>query len=138
MKKKYKGSAMLWAVCSLLIITFVLTGLLALNKSYAEEEITNIASRRAEYLARSGVELTAGLIRDNRLSEEKTSDKLIVKEKQIVIDYEWGKVEVMRTGTNTIRLVSGAESADVTCTVIGIMEYDVVHRTWGLKGYVTY
>jgi hypothetical protein len=138
MKKKYKGSAMLWAVCSLLIVALVMTGLLAVNKAYAEEEILAVASRRAEYLARSGVELTAGLIEKEALSEGVKIDKLVTREKQVTVSYEWGEVEVIRAGTNVIRLVSEAETADVSCKVIGIMEYDAVMKKWGLKGYVTY
>lgn len=134
MRKKMKGSALLWAVCSLLIVAFLMTGLLALNKSYAQAEINNIAGRRAEYLARSGVEFTADLIIKNKLTKKNAADD-ITRYSEVVVTYDWGTVKVDRTGGDVLRLVSTAEAGDMKRSVTGIMKYDVTQRKWELEGY---
>ena len=162
MKKKLKGSALLWAVCALLIVVFVLTGLLALNKTYAEEEINNIAARRAEYLARSGVELTADMIINNKLLGDssytiknmvvasktegkaeveipETNQKISVNESKLEVKFntENGDITVLieRVGDDMLSLKSYAEAGYMNKTITGVME--CVNNKWELKGYVT-
>ena len=150
MKKKLKGSALLWAVCALLIVVFVLTGLLALNKTYAEEEINNIAARRAEYLARSGVELTADMIMENKLLADSSNiDTVVVSsedennkdgiDSMIEVKFSTGNgditVTVERVGDNMLSLKSYAEAGYMNRTITGVMER--TSNKWELKGYVT-
>lgn len=163
MRKKLKGSALLWSVCALLIVVFVLTGLLALNKAYAGEEINNIASRRAEYLARSGVEITADLIENGRLVRE--NDILVgeidiltlvvsseaekkddgagaaKEEKQLEVTYDLDgtevKVTVERTGDEVLTLKSFAASGYMNKTVTGVLVYNEQRKKWELEGYAT-
>ena len=159
MKKKLKGSALLWSVCALLIVVFVLTGLLALNKTYAEEEINNIAARRAEYLARSGVELTADMITNKKLvgdtdiktwvvspDSEKKEDGTYIngtapdeKKLEVVFSTDNGdiKVTVERIGDDVLSLKSFAEAGYMNRTVTAVMEYDNTQKTWELTGYAT-
>ncbi|MBR6924579.1 MAG: hypothetical protein IKH50_08595 [Oscillospiraceae bacterium] len=156
MKKKLKGSALLWAVCALLIVVFVLTGLLALNKTYAEEEINNIAARRAEYLARSGIELTADMIINNNNSnklgvdlkdidkkfEDDDPTKALKSEVKLSIEFELDcpvKVEIERTSGDTLKLSSTATSGYMTREVTAIMKRtgNGTNETWVMKGYAT-
>ena len=165
MKKKLKGSALLWAVCALLIVVFVLTGLLALNKTYAEEEINNIAARRAEYLARSGIELTADMITKGTLvgaeSSEDNDPRAVLN---YVISTETGKKEdgtysggtapneqklevkfktdngditvlIERIGDNMISLKSNARAGYMNRTITGVMK--CTDKKWELTGYAT-
>ncbi|MBQ5988841.1 MAG: hypothetical protein IJL67_05050 [Oscillospiraceae bacterium] len=150
MKKKLKGSALLWAVCALLIVVFVLTGLLALNKTYAEEEVNNIAARRAEYLARSGVELTADMIMNNKLvGDGKNIDTLVVSSQdpknkegidsklEVKFNTEDGEIKVIieRVGVDMLSIKSYAEAGYMNRTITGVMERK--SNIWGLTGYVT-
>lgn len=137
MRKKLKGSALLWAVCSLLIIAFVLTGILALTKSYAQTEIENAAGRRAEYLARSGVELTADIIAGENLLEGQSTYEGIDRYTEVVVTYEWGEVRIERTSGDRLRLISEASAGNIKRSVTGIMEYTLLTDKWELKGYVT-
>ena len=156
MKKKLKGSALLWSVCALLIVVFVLTGLLALNKAYAEEEINNIASRRAEYYARSGIELTADMIINNKDRNELGVDlkdidkkfedddptKTLISEKKLTVEFELEcpvKVEIERTSGDILKLSSKATAGYITREVTAIMEQTGNGATekWELKGYAT-
>lgn len=137
MRKKLKGSAMLWAICSLMVVALILTGLLAINKAYAEDEINNIASRRAEYLARSGIELTSDLIIKDALIPGDKSIDTITEGRDITVGYEWGNVKVIRQGA-VIRLISEAEAGNAKESVVCLMDYDSVRSNWRIKGYVTY
>ena len=62
MRKRMHGSAILWAICALLVIVVIITGIFSLNKIYVRKEIQNIEKKQAQYYARSGVSITAGLI----------------------------------------------------------------------------
>lgn len=164
MKKKLKGSALLWSVCALLIVVFVLTGLLALNKAYAEEEINNIAARRAEYYARSGIELTADMIKKGKLvgAEGSSSDSILnyvissqtgkrddgtydggeapdEKKLEVTFDFDGNEVTVLieRAGDEVLSLKSYAEAGYMNRTLTGIMRYDNMGKTWGFDGYAT-
>ncbi|MDD6825951.1 MAG: hypothetical protein PUE12_07555 [Oscillospiraceae bacterium] len=142
MRKKLKGSALLWAICSLMVVAFVLTGLLAVNKSYAEEEINNVASRRAEYLARSGVELTIGLIKENKL-EKISSMKNFGKNTrytEAVVTYSMDEevtVTVTKIGDNLMRLDSSVSAGNMSRTVSAVLKYKSGSTGWELDGYVT-
>lgn len=143
MRKKLKGSALLWSVCALLIVAFVLTGLLAINKSYAEEEINNIASRRAEYLARSGVELTVNLIENNKL--EQISDTSKGENVEALITYELGEpvtVKITKSHGKQIIIRSFACAGNMKNTICAVMEYEYNRNnreySWEFKGYVKY
>lgn len=146
MRKKLKGSALLWSVCALLIVAFVLTGLLAINKSYAEEEINNIASRRAEYLARSGVELTSDLIEEGKLlqvSEISPANEYgkKFKNREAVITYSLDEpvtVKVTKGGDHKILISSEASAGNMNYTVCAVMNYDLVKNIWEFEGYVKY
>ncbi len=146
MRKKLKGSALLWAVCSLMVVAFVLTGLLAVNKSYAEEEINNVASRRAEYLARSGVELTSDLIEDGKLiqvSEISSANEYgkTYKNREAVITYDLDElvtVKVTKCGDQKILIRSEATAGNMNYIMCAVMNYDLIKKSWEFEGYVTY
>lgn len=155
MRKKYKGSAILWAVCSLLVISFIITGLLAINKSYSEEEIRNISQRQAEYYARSAVDMTVGLVEKGKLHSTNIDvsykdfsgyddagffiDKL-VEGLKVTVNYDFdgntAEVELIRSGTVEMQIRSTAVSGYAEKTVIGIMKYK--GEEWRFEGYVTY
>ncbi|MBP0976741.1 MAG: hypothetical protein J6P89_01000 [Oscillospiraceae bacterium] len=164
MKKKLKGSALLWSVCALLIVVFVLTGLLALNKAYAEEEINNIAARRAEYYARSGIELTADMIKKGTLTgaEGEGSDSIFnyvissqtgkrddgtydggeapdEKKLEVTFNLDGNEVTVLieRTGDEALSLRSSGKAGYMSRTVTGIMKYDSISKKWEFGGYAT-
>lgn len=137
MRKKLKGSAMLWSICALLIVVFVLTGLLAINRSYAEVEINNIASRRADYYARSGVEVTAGMISDETLVPGGKIMDTVTQTKEAEVTYDWGTVKIERAGDEVLRLTSTATAGNMSRTVTALLKYDMVGQKWELKGYAT-
>lgn len=136
MRRRPKGSALLWAVLSLLIVMIIVTGILALNKSYAAEEISIVASRRAEYYARSGIELTADLIQDDRLTQGKSYDD-ISHFTEVIVTYDWGSAKVERTSWDKIRIISTASAGDSEKTLTGIMTYSVENSKWGDAVYAT-
>ena len=146
MRKKLKGSALLWSVCALLIVAFVLTGLLAINKSYAEEEINNVASRRAEYLARSGVELTVNLIEKGELrqiSEISSSNDYgkKYKNREAEITFELDEpvtVNISKSGDEIILIKYDASSGNMRYTMCAVMNYDTIKKCWEFEGYVKY
>ena len=120
-----------------------------------QEEINNVASRRAEYLARSGVELTADLIENKRLvggndiltyvvsSEEgkKADGTSTQDEKQLEVTYDLEennvKVTIERTGDQVLTLKSFAKSGYMSKTVTGVLMYNEQSKKWELKGYAT-
>lgn len=139
MLKRFKGSALLWAVCSLLLAVIIVTGLLMINKSYVEEEISETSHRQAEYYARSGVETTAVLLEENRL-EVNITDKTDMTIG--TVEYSWCKVEIYTDSCNEgvyrVLLKSTAEAADETETVLGVMKYESDTGKWSFDGYAAY
>ncbi len=57
MKKNEQGAALLWVICALVILTVLLSGFMSIASSYYKEERAVLASKQADYYARSGIEL---------------------------------------------------------------------------------
>lgn len=141
MRKRPKGSAILWAVCTLMIVVILMTGLLAVNSSYAETEINNIATRRAEYLARSGIEVTLESINNKSLSDNILNE--VTSTSEMVVTYRWenndddvSEVTIGRRSGNEIRITSKGFAGGMDKTVIAIAEKTGTN-SWEIKGYAT-
>jgi len=157
MGKKLKGSALLWAVCALLIVVLVLTGILALNKTYATEEINIIAERRAGYFARSAVEIAADRISRGCLTENQDGDKTGADGKKINPEGDFKRfnvvkvtfhfdelasgetppyAEIEKTSGDELRIVAHAVAGGIENTAVGIMKtYN--GKDWVFAGYAT-
>lgn len=141
MRKKLKGSALLWAVCSLMIVVFVITGILALNKTYATEEINIIAEKRAGYYARSVVELTADRIEKKNLVEPERMDEVIKRFNVVTVTYGIEGCDsdpyavVEKTNGDEVRIVAHATAGGQESIATGIMKLE--GSRWVFKGYAT-
>ena len=135
MHRKAKGSALLWAVCAMVILTFVVTGILALDKRYATEEIQTIAENQAEYYARSGIVLASDDLCTN------SSSLLMpafgnVQTASYDFDGVTCFVEMDRTReAYEIELTATASVGGSSKTVMGRVAY--VGTSWKFTGYIT-
>ncbi len=130
MRKKLHGSAILWAVCSLLVVMVIITGIFSLNKIYVRKEIQSIEKKQAQYYARSGISITARLIEDG---DESVSPDI---NNVIKVEYDWCDVKIEQSTDFTAYIHSSSTVGNTVEEMRGLMIKS--GEKWELKGYVTY
>lgn len=132
MRTKVKGSALLWSICALLILTLVVTGILALDQQYAQEEIAAVAENQCTLYARSAIDLTAAELSKENAAYLPPSGETLSAE--YTFDTITCIVLIDRTVRDTVlSLTAEAENGDYTKTVSARMEYK--GGAWSLVGY---
>lgn len=129
-RKNLRGSALLWAVCTLLIFMVILTGILSLNKRYLNEEIIGFSKKQAEYYARSAVDVAAKGISDGTIPDTAKTVELKLD------DSVTCKVSIERT-LGDIELKSSTEYAQSEYSVVGLMKKSQ-SGGWEFTGYTVY
>ena len=130
MRKKLHGSAILWAVCSLLVVMVIITGIFSLNKIYVRKEIQSIEKKQAQYYARSGISITARLIEDG---DESVSPDI---NNVIKVEYDWCDVKIEQSTDFTAYIHSSSTVGNTVEEMRGLIIKSC--EKWELKGYVTY
>ena len=134
--KKLKGSALLWAICTLLIFMVIVTGIVSLNQQYVNEEINSYSEKKAEYIARSGIDIVVNEIENGKLDEHLKK----ALEFNIILEMEEGvscDITVQKSD-KFITLVSKAQngiSEDVVCARLVLRR---VKNKWEFLGYFVY
>ncbi|MDO5559486.1 MAG: hypothetical protein Q4F95_07790 [Oscillospiraceae bacterium] len=128
--KRLHGSAILWAVCTLMIFMVILTGILSLNKRYMNEEIYRYSDKQAEFSARSGIDIVSAAIIDSSIPV--TSNQVDLK-----FDDSSGCTVTIEQNLGSIELRSVAQCGTSEYTLVGLMKKNKA-GTWELTGYVTY
>lgn len=134
MNKNAKGSALLWAVCALLVLTLLVTGILALCKRYAQEEIVTVSENQAAYCARSGIALTADAIEQKGAASDFMPEAGKTRSAQFDLDGTVCTVVIDRTMRETVLSLSAtAAVGGRTATIYGrLLRQD---ENWKFMGY---
>lgn len=138
MKKNEQGSALLWAVCTLLILTLLLAGFMAIATSYYGVESKKLSKTQAEYFARSGIELVSGEMTADFGDEENPYIPIADKDVTVKLDLNGTECIVVCT------LVTGQQiNLQSTVTINGqtaVISARVItldNENWQFDGYTT-
>lgn len=120
-EKIFKGSVMLWAVCSLLVAVIVISGILSLSLSYLNEEYYNESYTQASFYARSGIELAADIIQ---------KDNTVAEHSRMV--FEWAEINITKKN-DVLILNSTGFCGEVSKSISGYMKKN--GDVWRFEGY---
>lgn len=132
--KKLKGSALLWAICTLLIFMVIVTGIVSLNQQYVNEEINSYSEKKAEYIARSGIDIIVSEIENGKLDEylKDTSEFNIILEMEEGVSCDI----TVQNGDKLITLVSKSQNGVSKETVCARLKRS--RGKWEFIGYFIY
>ncbi len=134
-KKKFKGSAILWAICTLLIFMIIITGIISLNQQYVIEEINSYSEKKAEYIARSGVDIISDEIMSKKLESYLLDDKATFSVSLKLEDGVECDVQVEKNG-KFVTVISTSKSGDREDTVCSKLKKQ--NDEWCFLGYYIY
>lgn len=156
--KKLKGSAILWAVCTLLIFMVIVSAVIVLSQFYYNRELSAYSEKKAEYIARSGADIIVDEIVNERgiNSDGDIIDNisLVSESTPAVLDMtlENGKtckITIKKVGQGSLSILSEAKNADskavVGCCISALPidfnkqpdgSYEWIYE-WSFDGYYT-
>lgn len=156
--KKMKGSAILWAVCTLLIFMIIVSAVIVLSQFYMNRELTSFSDKQAEYYAKSGAEIIASEIINekgiNSMGDIVDNGAFPVVLNVTLTNGTICKVTVEKQGENILTVLSEAECADskamVACKINAELDIERTRQNklgdgsyfwkynWIFDGYYTY
>lgn len=161
-KRSLKGSAILWAVCTLLIFMVVVSAVIVMSQFYSNRELDVLTEKQAELYAKSGADIIVSeLINEQGINENGgiLTNSNLTESTPLVIDMTLDNgrvctVTISKLSSDILTVSSEAINANITAIVACCVSAELdVEKTrlsmqngdpdfwkykWVNKGYYTY
>ena len=135
-----KGSALIWAMLAVTVLSIVVAGILTLCMSYYLRSLRETSQYRVTLLSRSSIEYISGRISDGDALYIPPVDDGDTDEKENIITVEMDyddfvcTTTIERESANVIRLYASTPYSDEKLTIEARMSYTA--SKWNFDGFV--